>query len=81
MALGMINDTRAVDPLIEPIHGDESKTRCLSAIFLATIGEPSTDRLIQALGDNDSNTRQLALEPWDGNFARDYQYHHLSIKG
>ena len=34
MALGMINDTRAVDPLIETLHRDESKTRCLSAIFL-----------------------------------------------
>ena len=60
-ALGEINDTRAVDPLIQALNDDDSGVRWNSAYALGTIGDVrAVQPLIRALKDNDSIVRGFA---------------------
>lgn len=68
IALGKLEDARAVAPLIQTFRSDccSSQNETISALI--EIGEPAIDPLIQALKDNDSNIREGAAEAL-GKFA------------
>jgi hypothetical protein len=58
IALGQINDTRAVEPLIQALKDNDSNVRYGAAIALGQINDTrAVEPLIQALKDNDSNVR------------------------
>jgi HEAT repeat protein len=65
LALGMIGDSNAIDPLIEVLEDDgDSKVRSSSAEAIGQIGDPrAADALIKSVKDDESDSvRSSAAE-------------------
>jgi len=61
-ALGEMNDTRAIDPLIRALEDKEFDVEYQAAKALEKIREPAVEPLIRALKDNNSNVRWEAAD-------------------
>jgi len=60
-ALGKLGDTRAVEPLVAALRGEDVEVRRTAAWALGEIGDArAVDPLIAALGDEDAEVRRVA---------------------
>jgi bilin biosynthesis protein len=59
-ALGRLNDTRAIEPLIKTLRNGDDKIRTEAEKSLAVIGRPSVAALIRVLTENDSVVQRAA---------------------
>jgi HEAT repeat protein len=58
--LGMSNDSRAVNPLIETLKDNDGEVQYWAAEALGKIGKPAVEPLIRALKDDNSSMREIA---------------------
>ena len=58
--LGKMEDSRAVEPLIEALGNEHPYIRKSAALALMEIGKPAVEPLIEALKNEEANTRREA---------------------